>query len=95
MKKEKMLQETPTIEATELARVRAEVAAALNQRAPDEALLTTALEHVEKLIDEAREELSSAVREMQSLLNVEPPARSSEQQASPNPFRGSGFFFPW
>lgn len=95
MKNKDMLQPSSTDEATRLTRVRAEVAAALGQRAPNEALLSAALEQVEKLIDETREELSSAVHELQTLLNVEPPVRSSEQQASHAPFRGSAFFFPW
>ena len=95
MKNKNTLQANRSVEATEIARVRAEAAAALGQHTPNEALLSAALEQVERLIDEARAELSSAVHEVQSLLHIEPPVRSSQQQASPIPFRGSGFFFPW
>lgn len=86
----------PKDQATEITRLRAEVAAALSQHAPNAAQLSVALEQVDKLLDEARKELASAVHELQVLMNTEPTDGSSEQQrASPIPFRGSRFFFPW
>jgi hypothetical protein len=54
-------------EYPELADVRAEVVRALNEKPPNVTLLTAALERVDTLLDTARQELTSALREVQSL----------------------------
>jgi hypothetical protein len=57
-------------EYPELAEVRAEVVRALNEEPPNVTVLTGALEQVDLLLEKARDELISAMREFPSLRDL-------------------------
>jgi hypothetical protein len=81
-------------EDKELARVRAEVALALDAQPPDVALLSAALDRVDALLAKARAELVATVREIQLRPDAGASALRSEPAAElfPISWRGS---FPW
>jgi CBS-domain-containing membrane protein len=81
-------------EYPELAAVRAEVVRALNEQPPDVTLLTAALDRVDSLLDVAREELLSALREAQSLRRAGSAVLTHDLIAELAVLRGRDFF-PW
>lgn len=81
-------------EYPELAAVRAEVARALHEEPPDVSLLTAALARVDALLETAREELLSALREAQSLKRTGSAVITHDLIAQLAVLRGRDFF-PW
>lgn len=95
MKNRKLQTQYVRDDYSELARVRAEVVEALNEEPPNVTLLTAALERVDMLLDKAREELTSALREFQSLREVTGvPTAGRDLLAELMVLRGRDFF-PW
>jgi hypothetical protein len=80
-------------EYAELARLCADAVRALRASPANTALLTTALERVELLLAEAREELVATVRDLQSLHGAAPPAKR-EATAEPALLRAPAYV-PW
>lgn len=81
-------------EYPELAEVRAEVVRALSEEPPNVTVLTGALEQVDALLDKARDELISAMREFQSLRDIGSAAARRDLIAELMVLR-SRDSFPW
>jgi hypothetical protein len=79
-------------EYPELAEVRAEVVRALNEEPPNVTVLTGALEQVDALLEKARDELISAMREFQSLRGIGSAALRRDLIAELMVLRGRDFF---
>jgi hypothetical protein len=80
----------PSYAWSALAAVRAEVAVALSQAVPNEARLTAALEQVEQLIADTREDLVTLLREMQNMVDGD----TGGDDTVGMPIGGRGFI-PW
>jgi hypothetical protein len=90
MKSPKTSESEPSYAWSALAAVRAEVSLALSQAVPNEARLTAALEQVEQLIADTREDLVMLLREMQSMVDGD----SGGEDTVGLPVGGRGFI-PW
>lgn len=95
MKESKHPTETVRDDYSELARVRAEVVQALNEEPPNVGVLTTALERVDALLDEAYDELSIALTEIRSVRAVTGLPTASRDLATQLMVLRGRDFFPW